>query len=185
MEDEIYYFNLLKKLIKMPIAPKQQPPYYTPEPIPTPPAGTGDYTRLNVQYAAVTTSGTSETDLYLYTIPANTLTQNGDTIQIKFTCIKTGINAALVLQFYIAGGSQMTKYHEIPWITWDVQIIRISTTQVQVVYQATPEAGQDSVEIQTTAGLDFTTTIAIKFTGQAATGDTGQTYQMTIDKISN
>ena len=78
----------------------------------------------------------------------------------------------------------MTKYFEIPWLVWDVQIIKISTTQVQVVYQATPESTQDSVEIQTTAGLDFTTTIPIKFTGEAAAGDTGQTYQMTIDKIS-
>ena len=160
----------------MPLDPKQLPPYYTPGT-----QGTIDnkYTRLNTQYAPIATSGTSETDLYTYTIPANTLTQNGDTIQIKFTCIKTGINDPLVIQFYINGTSQMTKYFEIPWLTWDVQIIRISTTQVQVVYQATPESGQDSVEIQTTAGLDFTATIPIKFTAEAATGDSGQTYQQT------
>lgn len=169
----------------MPIGPKQQPPYYTAEPMPTPPAGTGNYTRLNVQYADVTTSGTSETDLYLYTIPANTLTTNGDTLQIKFAIIKSGTNNPATVRYYFDGTNQLGAFTELQYQAWTIQIIRTSSSTARIIFELTPETGQDTTVFQTVNSLDFTATIATKFTGEAQTGDALQTYSMTVDKITN
>lgn len=168
----------------MPIAPKQQPPYYTAEPMPTP-ATSGDYTRLNVQYTDVTTSGTSETDLYLYTIPANTLSNNGDTLQIKFGVIKSGTTGTAIIRFYLDGTNQLGAFTELQYQAWTIQIIRTSSSTARIIFELTPETGQDTTIFQTANTLNFTTTIPLKFTGECQTGDTEQTYSMTIDKISN
>lgn len=175
---------LPQNITTMPITPKQQPPYYKPEPMPTP-TTSGDYTRLNVQYTDLTTSGTSETDLYLYTIPANTLSQNGDTLQIKFGVIKSGINNPAVVRYYFDGTNQLGAFTELQYQAWTIQIIRTSSTTARIIFELTPETGQDTTIFQTVNSLDFTATIATKFTGEAQTGDALQTYSMTIDKITN
>lgn len=167
----------------MPINPKQQPPYYTPGTTPTP---TENYSRLNEQHAATQTSGTSETDLYLYTIPANTLTNNGDELTIKYAYLISTTGTSMLTLIYINGSAQhafdVSGSAPKPfYIT--IQATRISSTQLQTI-ATLQQTSTTAVSIQTVSTLDFTTTIAFKITGTCGTGVL-QTYQLTIDKISN
>lgn len=167
----------------MPLDPKQQPPYYTPGT-----AGTIDnkYTRINAQYAVITTSGTTETDLYTYTLPANALPTNGSGLTIKFVTQNTAGNGDdHRIRFYIDAVQQFTANSNISpdEIIWTITLIRISSTQLAM--QATTEIGSSGgiYNIQTAGSLDFTDTIPIKFTGKCEIDGVIQTYFMTIDKI--
>ena len=167
----------------MPLDPKQQPPYYTPG---TPGTINNKYTRLNAQYTAVQTSGTTETDLYTYTLPANSLTTNGDGILITFCTQAPDSTVNNTLRFYFNAVQQFTDTIDTgeAIITHKLEILRISTTEVKITTHQVYASGTNFTQIQTVNSLDFTNTIPIKFTGQCPNPGQLQTYFMTIDKIT-
>lgn len=172
----------------MPLDPKQQPPYYTPGTTPTPPTS-GSYTELNTQFNAVQTSGTTETDLYLYTLPPNTLTQNNDRLLITFNYLLSVSGANNILRFYIGGVNQFTHTTDADPTAVKIQIelIRTSSTTLRMA-MTTINGGLAfyvTQQFQDANTLDFTNTIPIKFTGDCDNPGQIQTYSLTIDKISS
>lgn len=171
----------------MPLDPKQQPPYYTPG---TTETIQNKYTRLNAQFNEVLTSGTTETTMYEYNLPPNTLPTNGDGIHLLFCSQNTAGNGDSHLhRIYINNVVQFGVENLVsPNDTViDLTLIRISTTQLKLLMQAygstATAGGKPTVNIQTVNSLDFTAIIPIKITADCAGAGVVQTYFQTIDKI--
>ena len=118
-------------------------------------------------YTDASTSGTGETDLYTYTLPANKLANNGDKLNIYYALSNTAISGSNA--FYFGGTSLYTSsfVSAISLFVFEIKIIRVtsSTMRVSVInhYDNTIYTNYLSV-----TGLDFTTTNVIKITGTAA-----------------
>jgi len=153
-------------------------PYYDIVDALPPPYNSGTFTRINAQYATVTTSGTNETDLYTYTIPANTLINNGDGLNIQFTALMTDNAVNHITRYWLDGTNQHTATLTAaqPY-TFNVRVVKISTTEAINITEILN--GDPTVQIANS--LDFTAPIQIKFTGECPTTGTIQTYLMTVD----
>lgn len=167
----------------MPLDPKQQPPYYTPG---TQGLNTNKYTRINTQLTTVQTSGTTETDLYLYTIPANTLINDGDLLKITFVAVQNTPAESHEQRFYFNGTQQFNMDEELNTYTIiEITILKKASTTALMQFQGyTIDIGKGQPYIQIDATIDFTIPIPIKFTGQCTGLAFIQTYYMTIDKIT-
>lgn len=129
------------------------------------------------QYGDVANSGTSETDLYSNSIPANTLSQNGDKLIAKYGIyLPQGSSATRTLRVYFGGsaifGSGAMAYISAGWATLEVEIIRVSSTAVR--YSCTSlNTGFGSVPVVGGAeltGLTLSAANVLKITGQAGGG---------------
>lgn len=106
-------------------------------------------------YNDLSTSGITETDLYSYTIPANTLNSDGDLIKSEFYGTFTS-DTGQSLKLYFAGSNIFT--HTLPLLqetvvrNWSVnsKIIRVSDTSVKAVVtvQIYGNDGFQNTEIQ-------------------------------------
>ena len=134
-------------------------------------------------YTDAANSGTGETTAYTYTLPANTLTTNGQFIEIDFygeaannTNTKSirvnfgSVNLAL-MQNSIA--SSLTRWH----ISY--KIIRVSSTQLRVSQNLTWNFGTQC-DTQDSAPVSFTTANAINLTLQGGASSDLITKSATI-----
>jgi hypothetical protein len=141
--------------------------------------GKGLVTVINAQVNAAASSGTGETDAHLFTIPANTMTVNGDTLVIKCTGTLTSNSNAKTWKLYFdtalvvtvtASTASTTFFNVEAWIqrltaSSAICIARPAFYNSTVVASTSPGAVLDS-------SVDFTADIAIKTTVQMATSGT-------------
>jgi hypothetical protein len=142
----------------------------------------GSFSFLDKQYTTTQNSGTSQTDLYTYTIPANTLTTNGDIIDIESAGFFTDATATMDLQIHFNGSSiEGTNPLTLTGTThWSVKgrIIRTSssTSRSTVTFTIGDGTGQQCTGNASSTSLDFTSGIVLKITATAggagaSTGD--------------
>lgn len=161
------------------------PPYYEIVPTPPIPTGGGDYKRLNARYDEVTTVGTTETDLYEYEIPANTLINNGDTLEIHYTFTITGATDDHITRLYFNNILEWAPNHNNgDQFTYKAQIMKDSTNTAKFTMQPWGFGALGSPQLETQISLDFTQEIPIKFTGQCTGTATIKTFSLTIDKVN-
>ena len=167
----------------MPLDPKQQPPYYTPGTTPTPPGANGNYTRIYTSFGTNQTSGTSETDIYTFTLPANSLNTIGDSLLIEYLAItNTGSNSHIT-RFYFDTVQQLAYDYTVEnYLKWLLKITR--NTNTSVLIDIIPiQQGNYQIQTEQQETVDFTNTIPLKITGQCPTAGYIQAYYITIDKI--
>jgi lysophospholipase L1-like esterase len=124
---------------------------------------------LNSQYTDVSNSGSSETDLYSFPIPLNTLTSNGDWIDAEYDGTFNTPTSA-VLKFYVAGDvSTFTGISAVQRWHMQAKLIRTSSTTIRKSVILFGDFNNVIGEfISDITGVDFTTTNTIKITGQDA-----------------
>jgi hypothetical protein len=132
--------------------------------------GSGGVEALNVQYTDVANSGTSETDLMSYTLPANQLLNVGDRIVIEaiFTTPANGNNKTL--RFYFGSSTQSYSPSAIAsgaTLKSRITIIKTGASTQKIVREF--DTGFTTIPGVTTAGITDTATIVIKYTGESNT----------------
>jgi hypothetical protein len=157
-------------------------------------SGAGNYYALDRQYTDANNSGTSATDLYTYTIPANTLSANGNTINFDISGTLNDATATVNLQVIFAGnGISGTGALTISGTgNWSIRgrIIRTGTSTARSCVITTIDNSTNKVYTTTSvlSGLDFTTTNILKVTataGGAGGGSndiTGQIWEVYFNK---
>lgn len=119
-------------------------------------------------------TGTSETDLYSYTTPANTLANNGEKIEFKYKASITDGATTSSFKIYFGGSLINTStYSSNQPITITGSIIRVSSSVVRCSVTTTSNSGANDEYIEVT-GLTLSGTNILKLTG-TATGGTGGT----------
>jgi hypothetical protein len=127
---------------------------------------------LKTFYTEASTSGTGETDLYSYTLPANVLATNGDMIIFNIQLDVQSSPTTSVVKLYFGGsyipilaGATIGGYGETTF-----KIIRKSSSicELYVILAGLLLASIQSNATQLTS-QDFTTTNVVKITGQCAT----------------
>lgn len=161
----------------MPLEPKKEPPYYNL-------TSRNTNSRILALQAVITTSGTTEENLYTYNIPENTLQKNGDGLIIQFFTNQDEAGVNHVIRFYINNIGVNSKNDQVNTMrNTKVTIVKKSDTKAEISVQ---EWGYDQYGKPNTfeqTGLDFTAPIPIKFTGECDTPPgTITTQLMTIDK---
>lgn len=147
--------------------------------------GSSNFAKVYASVATVTTSGTSETDAYTYTIPANTLAANGD--QMKYELVTSNglpSGVAHTIRFYLngTGYTNDTEYTngEVRTI---VIVTRTSSTTADIELQMWGPSDTYGVPVIVQAtGLDWTISMATKFTMQAPTSSSISTYHISVNK---
>lgn len=122
-------------------------------------------------YTSVSNSGTSETDLYTFPIPANTLTTNGEKIIARFSGSFNDATGTETMKSYFAG----TTTSNIGGIAgnpagWDYEIMltRSGTTTARVTVNFLSDGIFKPGITTALTGLDFTTTNIFKITGTSS-----------------
>jgi hypothetical protein len=128
---------------------------------------------LNKQRTPVGNTGTSESDLFTYTVPGNTLNTDDQSIDFKIDGLFNDATSTANLKIYFGGTvfgatGALTVSVTSSWIAkgW---IIRTGTTTAHAVVEySTPGCTTPSVVTYLDlTGLDFTSTNVFKITGQA------------------
>lgn len=142
---------------------------------------TGKYKRtynvtrnLNTQYSAVNNSGTSETDIYTYPVPANIINSDGNKIEVITDGILVDNTATSLLKIYFAGteilnttalsiGLANSAY------VIKVRVIRTSSTTAHAYVEANTPGLSQTYFLNSTdlTSLNFATTNIIKITATA------------------
>jgi len=114
-------------------------------------------------YTDASTSGTGETDLYSYTVPANVLATNGDMLEAYFDVNLSNTTGAL--KIYFAGSLLSTSnYASTTGIIYiRANIIRVSSTVARCVIVF--NGGSEYIEI---TSKDWAATNILKITGTAS-----------------
>jgi hypothetical protein len=146
--------------------------------------GSGGVETLNVQYTDVANSGTSETDLMSYTLPAGTLANNGDRIEIEgwFTIAANANTKTLKWKFgsniITLGSSLFTASGG--FIKFKTTIIRVDGTNQKMMYEFFPQFGSAFPAV-TSATQTLSGAITLKFTGTSGTASSDITQNsMTV-----
>ena len=123
-------------------------------------------------YADASTSSTDETDLFSYSVPANTLANNGDILKFPVQFDASASPTNVYIKFYFAGSS-------ITWVDSTVsgyghgtfEIVRVSASVCRVsVYGTGINSSWYAVNKYTEfTSKDWTISNIIKVTGQCAT----------------
>lgn len=123
-------------------------------------------------YTNATTSGTGETDLYSYTLPAYVLSANGDKLVFKIMGKSDATATTPVIKFYI--GSDNITLNSSTFgtsaFTFTIEVIRVSSSVCRVLASGTSVNAQTPVYSEFTS-KSWTGTNVVKVTGQAATND--------------
>lgn len=126
----------------------------------------------------ISTSGTSETDLYTYTIPANTLVNNGDKL-IFNVCLQSNASGSTTshIKFYIGGtnlgegGTTLgTTYYS---HTFKCTIVKTSSTAFKGIIEGVFNGSFSPTPFCQIIGgtLTYSSTNIFKITGQCATNE--------------
>lgn len=153
------------KTKNMPLTPKQEPPYYeTGETNPT-----NAVQRIATQTTVVPTSGTSETTVQTITIPANTLTQNGDIITMNYWGNSTNLPSSAQVSV-TAFGTALGSHGWINNYKWQlkVNLMRVTSSIVYYTSQLILNAGTPQLIESSITSINFTIEQTITLTIQAA-----------------
>jgi len=142
-------------------------------------AGSG-FATIDAQYTDANNTGTSATDLYSTTIPANTLTANGQSIQFEaagvFNDATATVNVDLLFAGTAIGGAgALTITGTGPWSVKGT-IIRTGTNTARAYSVISIDNSSNKIYSTVTiygSGLDFTTTNVLKIRGTAGGGGGG------------
>lgn len=144
----------------------------------------GGVQTLNVQYTDAANSGTSETDLMSYTLPAGQLANDGDRIEIlgSFQYAANANTKTLKFKFgsYSAtwGSSEVTSSGG-P-VKFTATIIRTSATTQKIVWEFSPQFGTHST-VNSTGSETLSGAVTLKFTGESNTASNDITQKtMTV-----
>lgn len=135
---------------------------------------------LHTNVTPVGNVGAGEDDLMTYTLPANTLANNGDTLEV-FCMFVSGIDPGVVRPYF--GGTSLTQmnvFADVPYVSYRIKIVRVSSTVI--AYDVTGgDNANGFVGLGSSLGsVDFTTTNVIKFTGVGTDDDDVQQAFMQI-----
>jgi hypothetical protein len=129
---------------------------------------------LDAQFTTAGNSGTAETDLYSYTLPANKLLIDGRTMNFEIDGEFNDATATAQLKLYIAGNVTLNTSAIVistAFTAWRLRgyLIRTSTTTAHVTYelQSPGLATPLFIGYSNLTSLDFTTTNIFKVTAQA------------------
>lgn len=116
--------------------------------------------KLFQHFVDATTALLTAQTLYSYTLPAATLTQNGDTIKVEYGGIFTANVNTKRIQPKFAGTILATGQAAAAATDWSVDyyIIRVSNTVVRFVVEFTSTGETPTVESGEITGLNLTTT---------------------------
>ncbi len=123
-------------------------------------------------YTDVSTSGTSETDLYSYTIPANTLVNNGDKIEFNIVLDTSFSPNYSYIRLYFAGTSRiMCNNLFLSGISgFKICIIRVSPSVCRIKYEGGLNSGGiNYIDYSEMTSKDWTISNILKVTGQCST----------------
>lgn len=137
----------------MPLDPKQQPPYYQPG---TGTSGQAPLTKVYSQTTIVESATTTLTNVTTYIIPANTLQNNGDAIEMTFwgnTYNNPTVAIVKATLFGNANDFSMTGDH-----TWKLKITILRQSSSVVAYSGhLISSGTTNILLQGTyESIDFT-----------------------------
>jgi hypothetical protein len=122
-------------------------------------------------YTDVSTSGTGETDLYSYTVPANVLASDGDKLIFTVNCDLSTTPTGANIKFYFGGTSVIfvtgTTLHNTGKAIFE--LIRTSSSTCRIITHGYTADGVIGPTYDQLTGRDFTTTNILKITGQCAT----------------
>lgn len=117
--------------------------------------------KLFQHYTNATTSGTTQQNLYTYTLPAGTLMQDGDTIKVEYGGIFTAANRNKRIYPKFAGQilatGDVTNSTATYWAV-DYYIIRVSNTVVRYVVEFTSKGEPVEIADGEITGLNLTST---------------------------
>ena len=133
-------------------------------------SGESSSAKLTSFYTDASTSGTGQTDLYSYTLPANTLNSDGDTIQFDCTIISGSITPSGNIYVTLGGYTKAISMHygSVPHVH-KIIFTRISSTKVRFSYYGLTSISTSYYEEPSTT-YDFTSTIIIKVGASASAG---------------
>lgn len=117
--------------------------------------------KLFQHFTDATTSGTTQQNLYTFTLPAGSLTQNGDTIKCEYGGIFTAnTNTKRIFPKFagvVLATGQVAAAGATDW-TVDFYLIRVSNTVVRYVVEFTSTGETPTIESGELTGLNLTTT---------------------------
>jgi hypothetical protein len=124
-------------------------------------------------YSDVSNSDSSETDLYTFTLPANSLINNGDKLEIFYSVYVTDNVASNIIALYFGNSSLSTLYADALSTTNETvnyKLLLIRTSSSTLRYNLTIESSDYHAYLNyDLSSLDFTTTQVIKVTGTGTT----------------
>jgi len=126
-------------------------------------------------YTDASTSGTGETDLYSYTVPANTLINNGDKLifNITITSVISSATSTYIKCYFggdfitIVNGENFTYPNGILHII--IEIIKTGTSSLRIIGIPNSIGITSTLDYENVTGVNFSISNIIKVTGQCAT----------------
>lgn len=150
--------------------------------------GTSSFVPLANFSTDANNSGTAETDLYSYTMPAGTMGTNNDTVTVRFYGTSVDNTNIKDVKFYFGG----VMYISVNFVNavgetkeWNIEaeIIRRSASVGVVkakltLFNETSVTYEQTYEFLASTAIDFTSALIIKVTGQSGTASNDVTAKM-------
>ena len=135
---------------------------------------------LSTQISAVANSGSSETDLMSYSVPADTLGANGDSLRITLSFDRDA-SLAKTVNFYFGGSVFLSKV----WTdTNDGGLaVTVLITRRTVSLQRVLVDSREFTTAAASIAADLTSVNVFKVTGQSAASDAITLHQMIVEYI--
>lgn len=127
---------------------------------------------------------TTETDLFTYTMPANTMTTDGDNLEIEFAGEYLSAGATIKFSTWFDGNQTQADQFNIvsDWRVY-IKVIRVSETSYRMTIQEGSTQFGTTVNNNIDVATDFTNAIIIKLTGIGTATDQVKGYLGAIKLI--
>ncbi len=134
------------------------------------PGSESKFTRLNSTFSNQVTSGTSQTDTYPYTIPGNTLVNNGDLLRFIIWGDTQSPGGQQTVGFDLNGTINFNNgyFNGYPFIA-EVKMMKVGTNLIRLFMSIIRGGGNCESSIITDGSIDLTASINQKWTIQCAT----------------
>jgi hypothetical protein len=141
------------------------------------------FVRITTDITNPTSSGTGLTDIYSYNIPANTLTQVGDTVLMYIWGAMSGsiTNALIGWEHPGVTSFQHQTTSSLPW-AYCVKITRTGSDSYECVFIGERSVNITSVLRGNATGVDFTADIPTNWQLQAPVSGTITAFMMYVNK---
>lgn len=130
---------------------------------------------LTTFYTDAANTGTTETDLYSYTIPANTIQANGKRVEAEYSVNILGTGGTKYLKAYFAGTAlNLSATSAAASSKVNVTVIKTGTTTARALVSITFDNSATRITETDLTGLNFTASNILKITGMADAGTGGE-----------
>jgi hypothetical protein len=141
------------------------------------------FTRINSQVAPFTTAGTGVNDAYAFNIPANALTQDGDSVIYKIWGKRNTAGGTGTVSFFLGAGTTASNTTSSATdFEYEVRIVRVGADAIDGVMFGILNGFTAIVIHFTLSGLDFTNTINAKWQLQMTVGGDITLYAGYVNK---